>query len=193
MKKTTKRILLTVSVVVFVALVFGFTYLQNDKKKDTKIVAALEERVLPFVEGNNITYFFNQDWCRVLKYKGQVASETIESTSSEDCGKGTTGSSDTKPFTNADNEIFEQVRRVLDSVTLEKFNDISPEYPITNRPEHASLGHNEIGLAFGIDCSFCRTRYVYSPNYTKLPPDIEGEIIYTPININWYKVEQDWN
>ena len=89
--------------------------------------------------------------------------------------------------------MFDQTRDVLHSVTLKEFKDIRPEYPISNRPEHSSIKYEELGVAFGIDCAFCRTRYVYAPGYTQLPPDIEGEIKYRVINENWFRVDQDWN
>jgi hypothetical protein len=98
-----------------------------------------------------------------------------------------------KSFSNDDQLIFGQIKGKLDSIATEEFDGIQLEYPLTYESEHASLSREPIGIGFYIDCSFCRTRYVYWPNYKELPPNIEGEIIYTPINQNWYRVDQDWN
>jgi hypothetical protein len=45
-------------------------------------------------------------------------------------------------------------------------------------------------VAFDLNCWFCnRTRYVYEPNYV-LPEDVENEMWFTPINQNWYQVDE---
>jgi hypothetical protein len=161
---------------------------------DNEIIKNLETDIVPFVEKENISFFFNQNWCKIIIYNDQNVSETIDSTSPEDCGTRLTGENEFRRFSDADRDFFNDFEDKLYSSTGEKITSVDTEYPI-NRPEQAQLyfEHKPIGIAFHLDCSFCRTRYVYWPKYTQLPPDIEGEIIYIPINSDWYRVEEDWN
>lgn len=152
--------------------------------KDQQIVRSLEAEAVPFVKQNDIQRFFDSDWCRVLEYNSRYVFEVLKSVGSANCGgSSTVGSHD---FTEKDNEIFAQTREMLDKASPERITTIAPEFT-------PNYEHKNIGIGFHTDCAFCRTRYVYAPNYQALPPNIEYEIWYTPINKDWYRVDQDWN
>jgi len=189
MKKVLAIIAGGFSLFVLVAAIMAFT---ADPEKDMKVVNYLESEVVPFINENQVTFFFNMDWCRALRVGDKLFSRTVDSTIEEDCGFRLTGEHGNS-FTKQDRDFFNQVEQVLASGPFEKFRKMSDEYPLTYRSEHADLNRESIGLGFHIECFFCRTRYVYSPGYVLLPPDIDLEIHYIPINENWYRVEQDWN
>ncbi len=185
---------------VFLVFVAGISLLNvymhsndNSFEIDSMIVSELEKTALPLVEHDNISYFFNSDWCQVLVENNVLFSSTIESTSDVDCGTRLTGIEAHNELGDEHRALFEKTRITLTNVAGKEFVRVSEEKPISYEPEHASLKQESIGLAFHLDCDFCRTRYVYWPGYVELPPDIDGEIKYVPINSNWYRVEQDWN
>jgi hypothetical protein len=45
---------------------------------------------------------------------------------------------------------------------------------------------------FHKDCTFCRTRYVFSPGYGNLPEG-DGNKWFRRIDENWYLADEDWN
>jgi hypothetical protein len=174
-------------IALLVVLAVILTLPDDSPTKDRQIVIELQSEVLPFVLEKNITLFFNQDWCRALKYGETSVVEVLNSTG------GSTCLSEGKPFSDDDQLIFEETKAKLDSIAAEELSGIQLEYPLIYEPEHANLPRESIGLGFLKKCSFCRIRYVYSPNYEELPSNVESEITYTPINQNWYRVDQDWN
>ena len=191
--KAIRYIFLIIGILIILVVVVESIYDRYSLKRDEKLVEVLETKVIPFVKENNISFFFDMDWCQVLDYKDRLVSNTVSSTSPEDCGTRFTGGNNPSSFTEVDWELFNQTKVILNSSSNKTFTEIAPEFPLSYRPEHASLKRESIGLGFHVKCDFCRTRYVYSPGYTYLPPNIEREIEYIPINANWYKVEQDWN
>lgn len=156
---------------------------RNSSRNDKEVVRELQTRILPFIEENQISSFFDQDWCKVIKYRDRFASNS----SDPNCAQMS------ESFTEEDLKMFEEVEDILNT-KVGKFVEIDSERPLIGMPEHRLLiGKESLGTAFHIDCFFCRTRYVYSPGYKELPPNIEAEIEYTAIDNNWYRVEQDWN
>lgn len=191
-----KNILLKIIIVVvlFFALGMGLLYLKDNPRKDTRIVEALESNVIPLITAQNIQFFSNKDWCKSINYSGRLVIRVEDSTPPESCGIQVLDEQNREPFTAEDQELFDKVKDALGNSFSQEFVEISPEYPLFYRSEHIGFGNKYIGLGFHVDCLFCsRTRYVYWPNYNSLPPDIGGEIIYKPINKNWYRVDQDWN
>jgi hypothetical protein len=189
------KLSLTFGIFTLTVIFIGAIYLHDSNltKKHNDIIRQLEQNVLPLIRESEITYYLDEDWCKVLEYNGKIISKTIESTSSESCGKHLTGSNDIAEFNNDDQIVFDKIKEQFLKIESESFNGIKPEYALTYLIEHKNFTNEPIGLGFYVNCSFCRTRYVFSPNYDVLPPNIEREIKYTPINTNWYLVEQDWN
>ncbi len=187
MKKISKKHILILGLTILIVIITGSFLFKNNSAKDAKIVASLESKVLPYVQENIITFYFNRNWCKGLQYNSRSVVEISSSSNNSPCVASAT------TFSDSDRLVFNEISQRLNSVAEEKFRQIDTEYPISYRPEQANIPHESIGTAFHIDCSFCRTRYVYWPHYTQLPPNIEVEIKYIPINESWYKVEQDWN
>jgi hypothetical protein len=93
-------------------------------------------------------------------------------------------------FNIEDKKKFEATRKVLQSQPIVKIAEIGTEYTRYDDPQAPHPPEN-VGVAFYTECFWCKTRYVYWPNYKSLPPDWIGEIRYIPINKNWYRVEED--
>ncbi len=147
-----------------------------EQVKEPLIISELESKVLPFAQENSIQNFFDREWCKTITYG-------LPEISLPKCIPGV-GPAAQAPGHPAWVKFFE-TRKVLKSVLSEDFEFIRHEYERTT--------HREIGLAFHVECFFCRVRYVYWPNYTSLPADQPYEIYYTPINSDWYRVDEDWN
>ena len=158
--------------------------------KDKQIVAAIETKVIPFVNEKKITFFTENRECKQIQYA------SVKAASPQGCAYIWNQTDESKKnipdFNVTDQSTFNEIKKDLAEVPLKKFIKIIPEYPLFYRKEHVALGDDPMGIGFHIDCAFCRTRYVYWPNYQRLPTDIEGEIWYTKIDENWYRVEQDW-
>ena len=154
---------------------------------EKSIVNSLQERVIPYIQNNKITFYVDADWCKAIVYASSSAAEVPNSNDKGSCLKGALD------FSSTNESVFNKLKNKLNLISGEKFRKIDTERPIIYRPEHAGYPYESIGIAFHVDCSFCNVRYVYWPQYKELPQDIEGEIKYIPINDNWYKVEQDWN
>jgi hypothetical protein len=187
MKKISKKIILTGGLAIFMIVIVGLFSFQNNSTKDARVVESLEKNVLPYVQENKISFYFDMDWCKALEHDSRSVVEVSETNGGSPCLTNAIA------FSDADRSIFNGLKDKLNLVSIEKFREIDTEHPISYRPEHAVLPHESIGVSFHMDCSFCRTRYVYWPHYTQLPPNIEGEITYKPINANWYRIDQDWN
>ncbi len=175
-------------VLVFVAGVFLLNVYvhskDNPSEADSMVVAELEKQALPLVEQNDIEYFFDSDWCQIIETSEKVAYRLINEEATSNCGSRPSNKP-TVEMTESDIALFEDTESKLSNIGNEMFTRI--------QTEHLLNSEENIGLGFHLDCSFCRTRYVYWPNYEKLPDNVEGEIKYIPINSNWYRVEQDWN
>ncbi|MEW5861137.1 MAG: hypothetical protein AB1861_27800 [Cyanobacteriota bacterium] len=189
MQRITKQKVFVAGGAVILFLIAGFAFFHDNRKNDIEIARSLETTILPFVQENKITFYFDENWCKAVQYGSSSAVEVFG-----DAGAGTVPClGNAGAFSEQDVAIFDTIRDKLNAVDGAKFRHIETEYPLTYRPEHASLSHESIGLAFGTDCGFCRVRYVYWPEYQQLPPNIEGEITYTPIDRSWYRIDQDWN
>ena len=184
MKKIPKKFILISGLVILVVII-GILSFKDSGTKDVKVVESLETNVLPYIQENKVTFYFNMDWCKGLQYDSRSVVEVSGSNNSSPCLNNAT------VFSDSDRSVFNEISQKLNLVSGEKFREINTEYPISYRPEQANIPHEPIGIAFHTDCSFCRTRYVYWSHYNKLPPDIEGEIKYLPINENWYRIDQD--
>ncbi len=182
MKMSIANFVVSLSIFVLVMSALGLIfYIQMTNISDEEIVAQLEANVVPYVLEKEVFQFNDSDWCRILAYGNRTVSSQIPD-----------GSPNCLPealdFENEDELIFADLKSKLTN-----FYAISYERPISYRSEHAGLEGQTFGLGFYISCAFCRTRYVYFPEYESLPPDIDMEIWYTPINSNSYRVDQDWN
>ena len=186
-----RKILIGITVVI--VLVIGFAILRPlySSWKDNRIVVTLESKAIPLVNEKKVILFAENRGCEQIQY------ESVQAATPHGCAYIPNQTDESKKsipdFSGLDRLVFNEIKNDLGKVPFEKFIEIIPEYPLFYRAEHAALGDNPIGTGFHIDCEFCRTRYVYWPNYQKLPPDIEGEVWYTPINKDWYRVDQDWN
>ncbi len=187
MKKISKKIILISGLVLIIAIIVGRVYFNGGNAKDLRIVNSLEKNVLPYIQQNKVSFYFNMDWCKGLQYDSRSVVEISSSSNNSSC------LNNASTFSDSDRSIFNEIGKKLSFVSVGKFREIDTEYPISYRGEQVNIPHESIGLAFHTDCSFCRIRYVYWPQYTELPPSIDGEIKYIPINENWYRVEQDWN
>lgn len=154
-----------------------YSIFQN-KKLDRITTEQIENEILPYIVENRITLYKDTNWCSAIKYNGQSKSRVINNSNVNSCLESST------PFNEVDRKFFDELREKMLYSTNRKLILINTEYDIK---------HTDIGLAFHIECSFCNTRYVYWPEYKKLPSNTEREIQYIPINANWYKIEQDWN
>lgn len=143
---------------------------------DEKVVQSLED-LFPRLEKMGVTGFRNQDWCQVLALNGQAFANTEVST----CNFVTT--LPTRKFTPVATEKFEEVVRILSDAKLNVLAISSIQ--VTNGKFDGAVFHK--------NCFFCRTRYVFQPGYGSAPEDVPNEIWHTPINQNWYRVEEDWN
>ena len=174
-----------VGILLFVTITYLFLSGQNnDIDSDQKRVDYLEAQVIPYIKSNDIKDFFNMDWCKSLVYGSTSIFKKDDETNVYSCN-GNVGSK--KEFNQQDQIIFDELES-----RLKGYRTVKEEYPI-DRIEHAYLKRDLIGIAFQPSCFLCLYRYVYSPGYKELPPDIEYEITYTPINSNWFRIDQDWN
>lgn len=186
-----RKLVIIFTIILFITIAVGVIYPMYNSWRDRRIVIALESKVIPFVKQNQIKFFSNEEKCRQIQYG------IVEAASPKGCAYVENRTDESKKaiadFTNTDEKLFDDFKKLLNEATSKEFISIGYEYPISYRPEHAALPQTPIGMAFYVHCLFCRTRYVYLPNYQKLPPDIEGEIFYVPLDKNWYRVDQDWN
>jgi hypothetical protein len=172
-----------IGILVFIVILYFF--INNQINTDQKQVEYLEAEVIPYIKSKDITFYFDMDWCKALAYASTSVEKVINSTSVYDTCNGPASS--TSDFKFEDQLIFDQLKN-----KLKGYNRIDIEYPLL-RVEHAYVKKVPIGIAFSLSCFFCSTRYVFSPGYKELPPDIEYEITYTPVNANWFRIDQDWN
>lgn len=182
-KSTRLKLFFTFLFLVLVALVGILTNLEK-KVDDTKTVEFLELNVLPYINQNKIIFYFDSDWCRALEYDSYKAVELYGNVNGSTCLDGGT------EFSPNDNQVFDLLKQKLILSRQTKFREIDKEYSVNNL---INIENQYIGTAFHLNCGFCRTRYVYWPQYSKLPSDIDSEIKYIPINKDWYRIEQDWN
>jgi hypothetical protein len=186
-----KKILMSIGAVAVLIITFVVIQPIYSSWKDERITAALETKVIPFVNEKEITFFSETNECKQVQY------DSVDAASPQGCAyiwnQTDESKKDIPDFNSTDQSVFNRVKADLAEVPFKKFIEIVPEYPLFYRAEHVALEHDPIGTGFHIECAFCRTRYVYWPNYRELPPDIEGEIRYIPIDENWYRVDQDWN
>jgi hypothetical protein len=101
----TKHIFLIIGSLIIIGLIWVFIARQDSPEKDVKVVKELETQVLPFIKESNVTFFFDEDWCHVLEYNNRLVSQTIESTSLEDCGKRLTGKSNPESYRNRSQDV----------------------------------------------------------------------------------------
>ena len=142
---------------------------------DKKVVQSLEA-LLPRLEAFGLSAYRNQDWCQVLVYNGLAFSSTNEET----CVF--VAKMETKPFSSDANIKLQEVTKILSDAKI-KIRSV----------ENVRFSDNKFDFVeFYEDCQ-CRTRYVYSPFYGKLPSDIPNELTHHQIDSNWYRVEEDWN
>jgi hypothetical protein len=170
-------IICIVLIVVFIIFIIKYSIFQT-KKLDYITTQQIENEILPYIVQNKITLYKDTNWCSAIKYNGYSKSRVINNSNLNSCLEYST------PFNETDRKFFDEFKEKMLYSTNKKLILVDTEY---------DTKHNAIGLAFYIKCSFCNTRYVFWPKYNKLPSNIEREIQYTPINVNWYKIEQDWN
>jgi len=189
------KILKNVSALIVLGILFGTVFIEvlypsYQSLRDRQIAGALESTAVPFISRNDIHFFSDNGKCKQIQYG------TIETASPQGCAYRENVSDPSgkniPSFSRADEKIHKDLQKILEEATSKKIVDIQIEYPLL-RPEHASVTQAPMGLGFHVSCFFCRVRYVYWPDYKQLPPDIEYEIYYTPLNENWYRVDQDWN
>ena len=150
----------------------------NDYQGDTTRLQAL----LPLLEELKVENYFNKDWCKGISYGRGMFSEAKHGDSAENCSLFSGGGA-TKPFDNPARQDFELLGKALEATNMIIYDVEDVTFNASGAVVHA---------VFHKDCGFCRTRYVYSPNYDKLPREVSGEIWHTKINANWYLTEEDW-
>ena len=172
-------------IIALLALFVGYFLISvySSSKKDLETVQYLETQVIPYLQNNNIIKYTNRDWCKMLIY----ASTSVNKISKDSDPTCNGPLKNKQNFSPEDQLIFDQLNSKLTG-----FRDVDTEYPLAE-VEHAKLKRDPLGIAFHANCSFCSFRYVYAPGYQELPPDIEYEITYTPLNSNWFRIDQDWN
>lgn len=171
-------VLIIASIIVGIILLYP-TYRQ---KKDMRIVVSLEAKAIPIVLQNDVKFFSDKEKCKRIKYG------VIEAASPQGCAYIKNITDESKKlipdFSGSDQALFNRIKDALREIPSEKFNELRPEY-------QSAFSKVEIGIGFHIACSFCRVRYIYWPEYQSLPPDVKGDIYYTSINENWYRVDED--
>jgi hypothetical protein len=182
-RKDMKRAAIFFGAVVILILAVVFIYPLLNRQKEKWLVNTLETKIMPFLQANDIKGFVDRDNCKAIHYHSIFATDPVRCTYVNQTEQ---------QFSDADRILFNKTRQVLSNAMLTNIVDIGTEYtrydsPTAPRPPEA------VGTAFYVSCFFCRTRYVYWPDYKALPQGWEGEISYTPINKNWYRVEEDWN
>jgi hypothetical protein len=136
------------------------------------------ELTFSIIEQYDVSAYRNQDWCRNIAYRdGQFSETTHPSTCNLFDGPA-------QSFTPQARSDFQTIRRMLNrsGVRIAFFNI---DFHETGRIRYASFNFNCLLRS--------RPRYVYRPNYGTVPEDIPNEMWFTPINHDWYKVEEDWN
>jgi hypothetical protein len=169
--------------VIILILVAVVTYPLLKQTKEKWVVNALESKIVPFLQANDIKGFVDRDNCKAIHYHSIFATDPL---------RCTYVNQPAQQFSDADGILFNKTQQALSNAMLTNIVDIAAEYTSVFDPR-SPQPPQEIGIGFHVSCFFCRTRYVYWPDYKTLPPDLEGEISYTPIDKNWYRVDEDWN
>jgi hypothetical protein len=160
------------------------------QQKDKWFTENLEAKVVPFLIQNDIKFFSDESSCKQIRYG------TVEAASPKGCAYRENISdptTKTRPdFSGADETLFDMTTQILKAGSPKKIVQIGTEYTRYDAP-NAPRPPEAIGTAFYVSCFFCRTRYVYWPDYEALPQNWDGEISYTPINKSWFRVNEDWN
>ncbi|MBE9182687.1 hypothetical protein IQ268_29560 [Oculatella sp. LEGE 06141] len=136
------------------------------------------ETAFAMIEQYRVTDYRNQDWCQNIAYAGGQFSDTTHPST---CNLFAGPAPSFTPSATADfRSITQALRR--SGVRVAFFD---ADFNSAGRIRSAR---------FNINCLLCgRVRYEYQPNYGIVPQDIPNEMWFTPINHNWYKVEEDWN
>jgi hypothetical protein len=179
--KDMKRVILFFGAVIILILVITALYPLYRQQRDRWIVENLQRNVLPFLLENNVVDFVNRNDCKAIKYRSLLATSPVLCTYVNKEGR---------EFSDADWSMFNQTLQVLNKGSIVEIVDVGYEYTRIDDPQ-GPRPPASIGTAFYIDCFWCRTRYVYWPDYKALPRSWQGDIIYTPINKDWYRVNED--
>ena len=186
--KDMKRALLFFAALGILVLVIVFVYPLYKQQKDKLIARNLESKIIPFLVQNKISYFSDEPKCK------QIRHGLVQAASPKGCAyiENVTDASkkEIPDFNNGDKFLFEKTKEVLASAGPEKIFMIGTEYTRYDDPQAPQPPQN-IGTALYVECFWCRTRYVYWPDYKSLPRSWQGDIIYTPINKDWYRVNED--
>jgi hypothetical protein len=135
------------------------------------------EQVIPRLEQLQVRQFRNQDWCKNFFYaRGKFSSAPNNGNCNQSKDKSGL-------FTPQAEQKFHEAEHALSDSGL-KVRMVLAEFNEQDRIRYAE---------FHLDCFFCRTRYVYAPQYKRLPEDIPNELEYEAIDENWYLVQEDWN
>jgi hypothetical protein len=143
--------------------------------------AALRE-VFPVIEGLQLTGFRNQDWCRYLTYGRGNFSFTDDPENVDTCNlfEGIT-----QPFDDEAGHDFQTVAEALAKTHL--------TVQIANYIEFDAHGH-VAAATFDLESAGFSGywRYIYEPG-AQVPEDMEGELLNTRIDADWYFQWEDWN
>lgn len=137
------------------------------------------ENVIPLLEEQRLTSYLNMGWCKNIQYKKGGFSNNLESDSCSLFDKKTLlmqGEAKTD---------FAKVRTALNRTHVDVIS-IDANY---------DQGSSKVIYArFDLNIPFDPTYYIYQPNYDiNNLVDITHEMTVTPINQNWYQINDDWN
>lgn len=151
----------------------------HDYQGDTARLQA----VLPLLEKYKVEVYFNLDWCKRFSYRGGMFFESRDKDSADNC-RAFAGARVAKPFDNQTRQDFELSAQALDATGIDIIAIEGGTFDDAGRVKYAE---------FHKDCVFCRTRYVYSPKYGKVPQSLHLDVWYEKINEDWYLADEDWN
>lgn len=135
------------------------------------------QKLFPTLEGDGVTAFRYQDWCKVISYKrGHFANTTEPS-----CIFMATATPN--PFDEQAKTDLERIWNSVRSTRVGVFQIADLRYDPAHRLNYG---------VFDFSSGFVRERYVFDPGY-KLPEDEPGERLHTRINDKWYHIREDWN
>ena len=150
----------------------------NDYQGDTTRLQA----VLPVVEKYKLNAFFSRDWCKSISYERGIFFESGKDSASR-CSQFS-GDRIAMPFDNQARVEFDLVAKSLDTTGIDIISVEGGTFDDSGKVKY---------VEFHKSCVFCRTRYVYSPTYGKVPQSPSGNMWYEKINEDWYLADEDLN
>ncbi len=143
------------------------------QQQDSQAVTQIEEKLLPTIIANNVSFYLDSSWCQAIVYNDRIAQKLTDPSANNKCLDNAT------QFTDEDVRIFTEIKSISQN---EKLGVMKISYE--------KYQNNSVGISFHNDCAFCGLRYLYTTSTVQFV-DVEREVKYKQINSNWYKIKQD--